>query len=50
MLITIQIALGIWLGGLFLIGTVATFATISENIKRNTRYGYPWWRGLYRTR
>lgn len=46
MVLAFQIAVGIWLGGLFLIGTIAAFIAIAERISRNRRYGAPWWRGL----
>jgi hypothetical protein len=43
MLLSIQIAVGIWLGGLFLIGTIMAIVTAAEKIEKNRRYGYPWW-------
>ena len=45
--LTIQIAVGIWFGGLFLFGTVAAFFTLRERIQRNRRYGYHWWQNLF---
>lgn len=45
-MLPLQIAIGIWLGGLFLIGTVAAFCAASDKISKNRRYGAPWWSGL----
>lgn len=44
MLLTMQIALGIWLGGLFLIGSAVSYFTVADKIERNRRYGRAWWR------
>jgi hypothetical protein len=44
MLEALQIAIGIWLGGLFLIGTVGAALHVQDRIKRNLRYGAPWYR------
>lgn len=44
MLLTAQIAIGIWMGGLFLIGTVAAYFGVVTKIERNRRYGAPWWK------
>lgn len=41
-MLALQIAIGIWLGGLFLIGTGAAW----QKIEQNKRYGAPWWRGF----
>lgn len=46
MILSLQIAVGLWLGGLFLIGTVWGTIAIAEKISKNNRYGAPWYRGL----
>lgn len=48
MLLASQIAIGIWLGGLFLIGTVWLGFTVAAKVAENKRTGAPWWRGLVR--
>lgn len=40
----LQIAVGIWLGGLFLVGTLAGWSALRERIERNQRLGRPWYR------
>lgn len=42
-MLTLQIAVGIWLGGLFLMGTIAASIKLTEKIERNRRYGRRWW-------
>lgn len=46
MILTLQIAIGIWVGGVLLIGTVAAGFWIAETISNNRRYGRQWWRGI----
>lgn len=46
MIFALQIAAGIWLGGLLLIGTVAGFVMIAEKVSLNRRHGAPWYHGL----
>lgn len=46
MYLTIQIAVGIWLGGLFLFATATVSFKLAEKIAHNKRYGHRWWRGL----
>ncbi len=45
-MLTLQIAVGIWLGGLFLIGTITAACMTHDRIKKVTRYGAPWWRAF----
>lgn len=47
MLLTFQIAVGIWLGGLFLTGTFTAYFVIAARIERNKRFGAPWHQGLF---
>lgn len=42
MLLTLQIAVGLWLGVLFVTGTFAAYFALAEKIKRNKRRGYSW--------
>lgn len=42
-MLALQIALGIWLGGLLLIGSVAAYFAVAQRIERNRRYGYAWY-------
>ena len=46
MMMALEIAIGIWLGGLLLIGTIWGSVAVAERIKQATRYGYPWWTKL----
>lgn len=46
-MLTLQIATGIWLGGLFLVGTFWAAMTIREQIERNRRVRAPWYIGLF---
>lgn len=45
--LTLQIAIGIWLGGLFLTGTFTAYFTLTEKAERNKRRGYPWYYGMF---
>jgi hypothetical protein len=45
-MLALQIGCGIWLGAGLIAATVWVVTTIVDRIKRNTRYGAPWWRGL----
>lgn len=46
MILTLQIAAGIWIGGLLLIGTIAIGFWVAETVSKNRRYGRQWWRGI----
>jgi hypothetical protein len=48
MLMALQIAVGLWLGVLFLAGTFAVYFALVEKIERNKRRGYSWRYGLFR--
>lgn len=48
MTLAIEIAVGIWLGGLFLIGTFAAYFSLASKIEHNRNYGHPWYRGIWR--
>lgn len=50
MMLTLQIAVGLWLGGLFLIGTCWAFIEVAAYVDRKRQYGEPWWRALIRRR
>lgn len=47
MTLAIQIAVGIWLGGLFLIGTIASYFAVhkwaAERLRYNRFHGYAWY-------
>lgn len=45
-MLTLQIAVGIWLGALMIVATFWLFTTLRDAIEKNRRYGCPWWRGL----
>lgn len=45
-MLAMQIAVGIWLGGLMLGGTVWAGCAAADKIIHNRRFGAPWWRGL----
>jgi hypothetical protein len=45
-MLAMQIAVGIWAGGLLLIGTVALGVAIADTVAKNKRYGRQWWRGI----
>lgn len=42
MILILQIAIGIWLGGLFLLGTISAYFALSEKIERNKRQRNSW--------
>lgn len=46
----LTIAVGIWLGGLALVGTFWIGTVVADNINRNRRYGARWYEGLLRAR
>ena len=50
MMFTLQIAVGIWLGAMFVMGTVGGVFAIRNGIARiqhNTLWEHPWHRGLF---
>lgn len=46
MTLALQIAAGIWFGGLLLTSTLVAVVTISNRIERGWRHGYAWWEGI----
>lgn len=45
-MLTLQIAVGLWLGGLFLTGSFAAYFVIADKIAWNKRRGLSWHYGL----
>lgn len=45
-MLTIQIAVGIWAGGMLLIGSIVVGFWTADTIAKNKRYGRQWWRGI----
>lgn len=42
--LALDIAIGIWLGGVALILSVVAVVVAGDTFKKNRRYGRPWWR------
>lgn len=42
----IQIAIGVWLGGVALVVSYVVFDAIAVKIKHNLERGRPWYRGM----
>lgn len=45
-MLSLQIAVGIWMGGTALVATFFAAAWLAETIAKNKRYGAPWHRGI----
>jgi hypothetical protein len=46
MQLAFEIALGIWMGGLSLVGTVVAYFAVCHKVEKNIRQGRPWWYGI----
>lgn len=47
-MLTLQIGIGIWLGGLFLWATGAAYFSVAARIEKNRQWGRPWYRSIVR--
>lgn len=45
-MLALHVAIGIWAGGLLLVGTIAGGLWIADTVAKNRRYGRQWWRGI----